>query len=151
MLTWVEDLLEKSYPLGFPFVVMLVFLSRLMWNYVIYEPRHDKTSKLRCAQRRLRSACASTVWSESLLCAQWVAKDPRFLYADSEDSDQTGRMPRLIWVFAWRTAILLVLSCRGSYIYAPDHCLCYLFCHTGSSAPYLVEFWAANWELHQNI
>ena len=28
--------------------------------------------------------------------AQWVAKDPRFLHADSEDSDQTGRMPRLI-------------------------------------------------------
>ena len=40
------------------------------------------------------------VWSESSLCAQWVAKDPNFLYADSEDSDQTGHMPRLIWVFA---------------------------------------------------
>ena len=33
---------------------------------------------------------------ESSLCAQWVAKDPRFLHADSEDSDQTGQMPRLI-------------------------------------------------------
>ena len=43
------------------------------------------------------------IWSESSLCAQWVAKDPRFLHADSEDSDQTGRMPRLIWVFARRT------------------------------------------------
>ena len=30
------------------------------------------------------------VWSESSLCTQWVAKDPSFLYADSEDSDQTG-------------------------------------------------------------
>ena len=47
-----------------------------------------------CAQRRLR-------W-ESSLCAQWVAKDPWFLHADSEDSDQTG-MPRLIWAFAGRT------------------------------------------------
>ena len=56
------------------------------------------------------------VWSESSLCAQWVAKDPRFLQADSEDSDQTGRMPRLIWIFAARTAILLVLSCRGSLV-----------------------------------
>ena len=56
------------------------------------------------------------VWSESSLCAQWVAKDPSFLHADSEDSDQTGRMPRLIWVFAGRTLILLVLSCRGSFI-----------------------------------
>ena len=25
------------------------------------------------------------VWSESSLCAQWVAKNPRFLHADSED------------------------------------------------------------------
>ena len=55
------------------------------------------------------------VWSESSLCAQWVAKDPRFLHADSEDSDQTGQMPRLIRVFAGRTVTSLVLSCRGSY------------------------------------
>ena len=32
------------------------------------------------------------VWSESSLCAQWVAKDPRFLHVASEDSDQIGRM-----------------------------------------------------------
>ena len=67
-----------------------------------------------CAQRRLRSAWASAqsdqslrcirpVWSESSLCAQLVAKDQSFLHTDREDSDQTGRMPRLIWVFAWRT------------------------------------------------
>ena len=55
------------------------------------------------------------VRSEFSLCAQLVAKDPSFLHADSEDSDQTGRMPRLIWVFAGRTPTLLVLSCRGSY------------------------------------
>ena len=54
------------------------------------------------------------VWSEYSLCAQWVAKDPRFLHADSEDSDQTGRMPRLSWVFAGCTVILLVLSWGGS-------------------------------------
>ena len=42
-------------------------------------------------------------WSESSLCAQWVAKDPMLLRANSEDSDQTGRMPRLIWIFAGRT------------------------------------------------
>ena len=48
-----------------------------------------------CAQWRL--------WPESSQCTQWVAKDPSFLHADSEDSDQTGQMPRLIWVFAGRT------------------------------------------------
>ena len=42
-------------------------------------------------------------FNESSLCAQWVAKDPKFLHADREDSDQTGRMPRLIRVFAGRT------------------------------------------------
>ena len=35
-------------------------------------------------------------------CAQWVAEDRMFLHADSEDSDQTGRMHRLICVFAGR-------------------------------------------------
>ena len=45
-------------------------------------------------------------------------------WAHSKDSDQTGRMPRLIWVFAGRTAILLVLSCRGSYVcYAASFCM----------------------------
>ena len=79
---------------------------------------HDMTkpTKWVCAQWRLRSAWASTQSDQSLLCAQWVAKDPRFLHADREDSDQTGWMPRLIWVFAGRTLTLLVLSCRGSFI-----------------------------------
>ena len=44
-----------------------------------------------------------TVWWESSICAEWVAKDPSFLHAHSEDSDQAGRMPRLCWVFAGRT------------------------------------------------
>ena len=56
-----------------------------------------------------------TVWPEPSLCVQWIAKDT-FLHANSEDSDQTGWMPRLIWVFAGRTATLLVLSWGGSYI-----------------------------------
>ena len=43
------------------------------------------------------------VWSESSLCTQRVGKDPSFLHADSKDSDQTRRMPRLIWVFLGRT------------------------------------------------
>ena len=51
------------------------------------------------------------VWSESSLCAQWVAKDSSFLHADSEDSDQTGRMPESS---LGAHATLLVLS-RGGY------------------------------------
>ena len=56
------------------------------------------------------------VWSESSLCTQWVAEDPSSLHADSKDSDQNWRMPRLIWVFAGRTTTLLVLLCRGSFV-----------------------------------
>ena len=79
------------------------------------EPRHDKTYKMSVRPAKTQiSLCIRPVWSESSLCAQWVAKDPSFLHADSEDSDETGRMPRLIWVFAGSTAMLLVLSCRGS-------------------------------------
>ena len=37
-------------------------------------------------------------------------------WAQCEDSDQTGRMPRLIWVFARRTIILLVLPWGGSFV-----------------------------------
>ena len=36
------------------------------------------------------------VMLESSLCAQLVAKEPRFLHAGSDDSDQTMQMPRLI-------------------------------------------------------
>ena len=56
------------------------------------------------------------IWSESSLCTQWVAKDPSFLHANSKDSDQTGRTPRLIWVFAGRTVILLVLPWGCSFL-----------------------------------
>ena len=53
------------------------------------------------------------VWSESSPCAQWVAKvDARFLHVNSEDSDQTGRMPRLIWVFVGRTCHFVGLVMR---------------------------------------
>ena len=40
------------------------------------------------------------VWSESSMCPQLAAKDKIFLQANSNGSDQTGWMPRLIWVIA---------------------------------------------------
>ena len=81
-----------------------------------YEPPRDKTNKMTVLPAKTQISLGTRpVWSASSPCAQWVANDSSFLHADSEDSDQTGRMPRLIWVFAGRTAILLLLSCRGSY------------------------------------
>ena len=70
----------------------------------IAEPPHDKTNKMAVRQAKTQTSLGiQPVASESLLCAQWVGKDPSFLHADCKDSDQTGRMPRLIWdmPFCW--------------------------------------------------
>ena len=84
-------------------------------QYVHRDMSHDMTkpTKWVCAQRRLRSAWASATWScphEESLATHWT---------HSEDSDQTGRMPRLIWVFAGRTVLLFVLSWGCSFIEIP--------------------------------
>ena len=91
-------------------------------NYLTNEPLHDKTNKMTCGWpaktqislgiRPVWSVFAITqislgirpVWSESSLSA-WRNIGPLTTYsAYSQDSDQTGRMPRLIWVFAGRTS-----------------------------------------------
>ena len=57
---------------------------------MVYEPPRDKNQQNDCAPSEDSDQPGHP------LCAQWVAKGPSFLHADSEDSDQTGRMPRLI-------------------------------------------------------
>ena len=72
-----------------------VHLHDLKNLYTKLEPPHDKTNK--CHVRTAKTQIIlgiRPVWSESSLSALWVAKDPMILHADSEDSDQTGRMPR---------------------------------------------------------
>ena len=93
-----------------------VFVLLYHGNSKTHDPRHDKTNKVSVRPAKIQiSLGIRQDWSESSQCAHWVAKDPRILQADSEDSYQTRRMPRLIWVvFAGRTLILSALSCRGS-------------------------------------
>ena len=55
------------------------------------------------------------VWSESSLSAWRKLGSLATHWAPSKGSDQTGRMPRLIWVFVGHTVTFLVLSCRTSY------------------------------------
>ena len=57
------------------------------------------------------------VWTELSLCAQWVAKDPIFLHADSKDFDQTARMCRLICAFVVRIWYKQVFLWCGSYVW----------------------------------
>ena len=60
---------------------------------------------LRWAHRSFCWFCHETCpgWSESYLSAWRVTGSLAIKWVHSEDSDQTGRMPRLFWVFAGRT------------------------------------------------
>ena len=59
-------------------------LSKNFESLRVSELPHDKTNRksVRTAKPQI-SLGICPVWSESLLCAQWVAKDPSFLHADS--------------------------------------------------------------------
>ena len=101
-LPWQED--SNEYPQQMFQYWNMENYTKIIIKYPLYESPHDKTNKMTVRPTKTQiSLGIRPVWSESYLCAQRVAKDPRFLHADSEDSDQTGRMPRLIWVFAGRT------------------------------------------------
>ena len=92
---------------------------------IIIEPRHDKTNKMTCVQRRLRCQPRhqSSLIRVFALRFMGIVKD-QMLLADSED-EQTVRMPK-DWpessLGGWSESslgaqvILLVLSCCGSII-----------------------------------
>ena len=67
-----------------------------------YEPPHTVNKMtVRPAKTKI-SLGIHPVCSSSSLCAQWVAKDPSFLHADSEDSDQTDlSLRRAHMPFCW--------------------------------------------------
>ena len=55
-----------------------------------------KPTKLHMHPAKTQISLGVAQSDQSSLCAQWVAMDPRILHVGSEDSDQTGWMPRLI-------------------------------------------------------
>ena len=84
----------------------------------IGEPPRDKTNKMAvCPAKTQISLGIRPVWSESSLFAWRKLGSLATHWVHSKDSDQTRRMPRLIWVFAGRTVTLLVLSRGGSDVY----------------------------------
>ena len=62
------------------------FLLCLLLPGVVIESPHDKTNKMsvRPAKTQINLGICP-VWSESSLCAQWVAKDPSFFHVESKD------------------------------------------------------------------
>ena len=89
----------------------VVTTRKYKWVTACQNQQNDK-----CAQRRLRSVWKSAQSDLSLRCPHeepWVLSYP---LSTQQTLDQTGWMPRLIWDFAGRTVILLVLSRGGSYL-----------------------------------
>ena len=91
----------------------IMCMKTLYWSK--YEPPHDKANNVAVRPSKTQiSLGIRPVWSEYSLSAWRKIGSLDTHWAHSEDSDQTGRMPRLIWVFAGRTIILLVLPWGGS-------------------------------------
>ena len=81
-----------------------------------FEP-HDTTNIVVCAPSEDSDQPGHPpclIW-ESSLSARRKSGSLATHFVHSEDSDQTGRMPRLNRVFAGRTVIFLVLSWGGSF------------------------------------
>ena len=110
----VSDIFKQVFILFYQYTSFLLYLSSLAKQMSNYMTKPTKWH-VRPAKTQINLGI-HPVWSESSLCSRWVAKNPSFIHADSKDSDQTGWMPRLIWVFAGRMLILLVFSCCGSII-----------------------------------
>ena len=108
--------------------------------------RQNKQNDM-CAQQRLRSTWAS---EPSLMCALWVSKDLTFLHADSEVSDQTVRMPRLVWVFAGCTSFCWF--CRApAQLYTSYRSHWFrLVITTTTDNPTPSYPWATTWQNKQN-
>ena len=93
------------------------YVAECMSKTISIEPQHDTTNKMTCmpiedADQPVHPPSLIPVWLESSLCTSWVANVPMLLQADSKDSNQTGRMPRLIWVFAGRTGYFVCFVMR---------------------------------------
>ena len=78
-------------------------------------PAKTMMIRLGGSQRRHRSTWVSDQSDQSSLSAWRSFRAMAILWVHSEDSDQTGQMPRLMWVFAGCTPMILsVLSCFSS-------------------------------------
>ena len=82
----------------------LAFESIISHEWVASRQNHQNGM---FAQRRLRSAWASAQSALSLRCPHEESLGPELPTERTAKTDQTGWMPRLIWVFAGRTFIFV--------------------------------------------
>ena len=97
---WADAQADLS-SLGAHAILLFFFFKR--WHKYLLEPQLKKCTfgHVRPAKFQI-SLRISEVWPESSLGTFWIAKDAKFLQADKEESHQTARMRKLIWVFVRR-------------------------------------------------
>ena len=101
----------------------------IKFGRTLIEPGHDKTNKLACATFEDSDQPGHPPSLIRVFAVRWkVAKDPCFLHADSEDTDQIWGMPRLIWVFDGRTCLFDGFVMR----WLQYRFKCYMFNHFSS-------------------
>ena len=92
--------------LFFPFVFFSVIED------CIWASTRKKQENFMSAQRRLKSVWASAQSDQPSLCAQWVAKDPSCLHADSEDWSEWADMT-FYWFCRGLAHISLIIFTLG--------------------------------------
>ena len=93
----------------------ITLVSCHIWWTSHWEKMYVETKRATARQNQQNDLCAQQIFRSA-----WAS-------SQSEDSDQTGQMPRLIWGFAGCTAILLVLLCISSYEPCQEKtCLCHM-------------------------
>ena len=97
--------------------VKLVYRDRNLALEITNQPAQDKTYNKKCDQQRFRSACTSIQYGK-VSCSSLFGLQKA--HKISEDSDQTARMRRLIWVFAGRTSLIVGFVVRWlKYVFGP--------------------------------
>ena len=108
------------------------------------------------------------VWSESLLSAWGKLGSLATYWVHSEDSDLTGRKPRLIWVFAGRTCHFVGFVMRWlkrvwfffytsatqadlslRWVHMPFCWFCYALVHISDDTQEMPQSWSTSFLRHQ--
>ena len=113
---WSYDFMTWRYPLNNSDVIIMIKVNMQQQGAICHTKSNNNTTvmsqsmtnptKWPARPGRLGSAWAFAQPNQSLCCPHEESLGTCMAThkAHSEDSDQTGRMPRLIWVFAGRTS-----------------------------------------------
>ena len=151
--------MKKAWVLSYPLSTLRRLIRLVGWFCLVVAhmcyseaPRSKLTHIYQpCLVWSILKVGICSVWSASLLGIQWVAKDSTFLHADREETDRTGWMPMLIWVFAGCTGHFVgfvVLWFKNDLpVFQPIRILLWFLSNITFRMPTSVYWW--NWHVIQ--